>query len=173
MLRMSLGAALVIGMLAGCSGNAPQKAEEPKTPVPAQAAASQAPPSPPAATATPAEPPKAAAKKAAQKKPAPKPKADTGSPMDRFAKCLAEKDATMYGVFWCDHCREQKEKFGESFKYVKYVECVAPDAPRTLIPECKAQGIKHTPTWVFSDGEHVEGVMGIDQLAMKTHCKMP
>lgn len=93
--------------------------------------------------------------------------------MDRFAKCLAQKDATMYGVFWCDHCREQKEKFGESFKYVKYVECVNPDAPRTLIPECKAQGIKHTPTWVFSDGEHVEGIMGIDQLSMKTHCKMP
>jgi len=93
--------------------------------------------------------------------------------MDRFAKCLAEKGAVMYGVFWCEHCREQKEKFGDSFKYVKYVECVKPEAPRTLIPECKAQGITHTPTWIFADGEHVEGDMGLDRLAIKTHCKLP
>ncbi len=93
--------------------------------------------------------------------------------MDRFAKCLSDKGAVMYGVFWCDHCREQKEKFGDSFKYVNYVECVTQDKPRELIPECKAQGIKHTPTWIFPDGEHIEGVMQLDQLAMKTHCKMP
>ncbi len=93
--------------------------------------------------------------------------------MDRFAKCLTQKDATMYGVFWCDHCRDQKQKFGDSFKYVKYVECVTQDAPRTLTPECKAQGIKHTPTWIFADGTRVEGAQPLAELGRKTGCKAP
>ena len=31
---------------------------------------------------------------------------------DAFAKCLASKQAKMYGLYWCPHCQEQKEKFG-------------------------------------------------------------
>lgn len=171
MLRANLTAILLTAVLAGCSGNTSKPAQEAKgaTPPPAPPVAATSAPATDKGSAGPAQ---EAAKKP-PKKTEPNANAQTGSPMDRFAKCLAQKDATMYGVFWCDHCREQKEKFGDSFKYVKYVECVTPDAPRTLIPECKAQGIKHTPTWIFSDGEHIEGVMGIDQLAMKTQCKMP
>ena len=169
MRRILLLALLSLAAL-GCSSNQAAKSSDPA----AQPAASAASPAPtPVKETLPPGPVNAVKEPPAQKQPMTKAKAAAGSPMDRFAKCLAEKDATMYGVFWCDHCREQKEKFGESFKYVKYVECVTPDAPRTLIPECKAQGIKHTPTWIFSDGEHVEGVMGLDQLSMKTHCKLP
>jgi len=100
-------------------------------------------------------------------------KAPVGSPLARFAKCLTDQGATMYGVFWCEHCREQEELFGESFQYVHYVECVAPDAPRTLIPECKAQGIAHTPTWIFRDGSRLEGAQPLAALAEKTGCKAP
>ena len=42
---------------------------------------------------------------------------------DNFARCLAEKKAVMYGLYWCEHCAEQKELFGASFQYVPYVEC--------------------------------------------------
>ncbi len=177
---------LLLLLLAGCSGSAPQKSAGPTPAVaatPAAAAATPVPSPAPVETAKP-EAAKTAPIPAAPKadpNPTPKPakskasaaKAEPGSPMDRFAKCLAEQGAVMYGVFWCDHCRDQKEKFGDSFQYVKYIECVTPDAPKTLTAECKAQGIKHTPTWVFSDGERIEGVMGIDQLSMKTHCKLP
>jgi len=93
--------------------------------------------------------------------------------MDRFAKCLADKDAVMYGVFWCDHCREQKVAFGDSFKYVKYVECVASDAPRVLLPECRAQGITQTPTWIFPDGSKLVGAQALSALAEKSGCKAP
>ena len=42
---------------------------------------------------------------------------------DAFAKCLATKQTTMYGLYWCPHCIEQKEMFGDAFHYVPYVEC--------------------------------------------------
>ncbi|MBZ5647525.1 MAG: hypothetical protein LAN37_09910 [Acidobacteriia bacterium] len=172
-LLLLVSAAVLPYLVAGCSRDQRQKEKE-QPPTQVQAAKPDA--APAAVTSAPApadpQPAKAPAREPAKRKPhAAQP--ETGSPMDKFAKCLSEQGAAMYGVFWCDHCREQKEKFGDSFQYVKYVECVAPDAPKTLIPECKAQGIKHTPTWVFPDGEHIEGVMGIDQLAMKTHCKLP
>ena len=93
--------------------------------------------------------------------------------MDKLAKCLTDKGATMYGVFWCDHCREQKTAFGESFRYVNYVECVTPDKPRELTPECKAQGITHTPTWIFGNGTRLEGAQSLATLAAATGCKAP
>jgi len=31
---------------------------------------------------------------------------------DAFAKCLASKQAKMYGLYWCPHCIDQKEMFG-------------------------------------------------------------
>ncbi len=42
---------------------------------------------------------------------------------DGFAKCLASKQAKMYGLYWCPHCIEQKEMFGRAFQYVPYTEC--------------------------------------------------
>ena len=39
---------------------------------------------------------------------------------DAFAKCLATKQAKMYGLYWCPHCIEQKEMFGAAFHYVPY-----------------------------------------------------
>lgn len=41
---------------------------------------------------------------------------------DGFAKCLASKQAKMYGLYWCPHCADQKAMLGASFHYVPYVE---------------------------------------------------
>ena len=60
---------------------------------------------------------------------------------DAFAKCLTEKGLVMYGAEWCVHCKEQKALFGNSFQYVKYVEC--PDNTQL----CVAEGINGYPTW--------------------------
>lgn len=93
--------------------------------------------------------------------------------LDAFARCLAEKKATMYGAFWCSHCQEQKDLFGSSFQYVPYVECAMKGAPRTQTPACAMQGIRRYPTWIFSDGERRDKVQPLAELSKKTGCRLP
>jgi len=92
--------------------------------------------------------------------------------LDPFAKCLAQKKAVMYGAFTCPHCADQKELFGTSFQYVTYVECMVPDTHKET-DQCKALGIKHTPTWIFGDGSRLEGTLPLDKLSQQTGCKLP
>jgi thiol-disulfide isomerase/thioredoxin len=94
--------------------------------------------------------------------------------LDGFARCLGEKKAAMYGAFWCDHCREQKELFGDSAQYLPYVECVE-KGTRKIIEQCKALGIRRTPTWIFEQsGERLEGkVLSLQELSQKSGCKLP
>jgi hypothetical protein len=73
---------------------------------------------------------------------------------DKFAQCLNKKGASMYGAFWCPHCKEQKEKFGSSFLYVNYVECGVQTIPldRTKQTDaCKDKNIHRYPTWIFTE----------------------
>ncbi len=88
---------------------------------------------------------------------------------DKLARCLASKKVTMYGAFWCDHCKEQKELFGSSFRYIPYVECMI-EGTRKINEVCKEMGIRRTPTWIFPDGDRREGVVPLDQLAAKSGC---
>src|SRR5882672_9081840 len=67
---------------------------------------------------------------------------------DAFAKCLTSKQTKMYGLYWCPHCAEQKEKFGRSFQYVTYVEC-AVKGSNEAAPACQAAGVKLFPSWQF------------------------
>ena len=95
-----------------------------------------------------------------------------GSRLDSFAKCLAVKQAKMYGAYWCPHCAEQKEMFESSFQYVPYAECGVPGS-RDEAPACKDAGIKHFPTWQFANGERVEGTQLLPALAAKAGCDLP
>lgn len=61
---------------------------------------------------------------------------------DAFAKCLTQKGFTMYGAYWCPHCKDQKALFGDSFKYVNYVECTE----QTQL--CTDKGVQGFPTWI-------------------------
>lgn len=88
---------------------------------------------------------------------------------DAFAKCLAVKNAKMYGLYWCPHCLDQKKMFGESFHYVPYEEC-AIRGSRELAPACKAAGTAHFPSWQFNGGPLQEGVESMDELGAKTGC---
>jgi len=94
---------------------------------------------------------------------------------DKFAKCLATKQAKMYGLYWCPHCIEQKEMFGESFHYVAYVECAvkSPGGSSELQPECKIAGVKLFPSWQFGDEPPKEGVLSLEALSDKTGCSLP
>jgi len=91
---------------------------------------------------------------------------------DEFAKCLSTKQVKMYGLYWCPHCIEQKEKFGKAFQYVPYVEC-AIKGSRELTPECKAAGVKLFPSWQFGTNPPVEGIFPMQELSDKTGCSLP
>lgn len=93
--------------------------------------------------------------------------------LDAFARCLAEKKATMYGAFWCTHCKEQKDLFGSSFQHVPYVECAVTGAPRMQTPACAMQGVRRYPTWIFADGERRDKVQPLADLSKKTGCRLP
>ena len=91
---------------------------------------------------------------------------------DNFAKCLAAHQAKMYGLYWCPHCIEQKEKFGASFRYVPYVECAVKNSSE-LQPACKIAGAKLFPAWQFGVEPPKEGVLSLEALSDKTGCSLP
>jgi hypothetical protein len=92
--------------------------------------------------------------------------------LDTFAKCLAEKKATMYGSFLCPHCDDQRKLFGPSFRYVPYVECSMRGSRQMTFP-CMAAQIRFTPTWIFADGERRTGLQSLKDLSKKTGCELP
>lgn len=94
--------------------------------------------------------------------------------LDNFARCLSEKKAVMYGAFYCDHCKEQKDMFGDAAQYLPYVECIE-RGTRKETDQCKALGIRRTPTWIFEQsGQRVDGkVLSLQELSQKTGCKLP
>ena len=85
--------------------------------------------------------------------------------LDGFAKCLKSKGATMYGAEWCSHCQEQKKMFGDSFKYVNYVECPENQAL------CEQMGVTGYPTWIIN-GKHEEGAQSLEKLKELTGCSV-
>ena len=92
---------------------------------------------------------------------------------DSFARCLAGKNAKMYGLYWCPHCADQKHEFGSSFRYVPYVECASENDPHELTPACKAAGVKLFPSWQFGADPPKEGVLSLEALSDKTGCSLP
>lgn len=96
-----------------------------------------------------------------------KPPLVANSKFDDFAKCLASKNITMYGAAWCSHCQNEKKAFGDSFKYVPYIEC--PDEPQ----KCLNEGVTGYPTWVFPDGRKLIGEQGLEKLSQEGGCSFP
>jgi len=84
-----------------------------------------------------------------------------------FAQCLAEKELTMYGAEWCTHCKAEKALFGESFKYVPYVEC--PENEKL----CLDKGVEGYPTWITKSGEKYVGEQGLKRISEISECPLP
>jgi len=91
-------------------------------------------------------------------------------PGDEFAKCLTQNGAKMYGAFWCPHCSDQKEEFGDDFQHITYIECSKPDKSQTEF--CTEAGITSYPTWEFADGSREVGKLSFSALAEKTGCEL-
>ena len=96
----------------------------------------------------------------------------TSAPLkyDNFAQCLSNSGVKMYGTFWCTYCEKQKAMFGDSWKYIKYIECSLPDRSGQT-EECNKAGITAYPTWEFSDGRF-EGFETFEQLSQHSNCKL-
>ena len=86
-----------------------------------------------------------------------------------FANCLTEHNVSMYGAFWCTHCADQKNLFGDSWNLVKYTECSTPDG-KSKTQECKDAGIESYPTWQFGDGTRYVGPLTLEELSTRTGC---
>lgn len=97
---------------------------------------------------------------------------DTPGELDSFAQCLTDSGAVMYGAYWCGHCQNQKEMFGNSWDEVNYVECDArgDNANPGL---CAEKGIRGYPTWIFGDGTVSSGAKPLSVLAAQTGCELP
>lgn len=87
--------------------------------------------------------------------------------LDAFAQCLSEKGITMYGADWCPHCQNEKKAFGDSFKYVSYVEC--PKNPKL----CLSAGVDGYPTWILKNGTRLVGEQGLERLSEVSGCALP
>tara|TARA_Y100000310_G_C20665617_1_gene807316 strand:- start:566 stop:1048 length:483 start_codon:yes stop_codon:yes gene_type:complete len=90
---------------------------------------------------------------------------------DDFARCLTNSGAKEYGAYWCSSCQQQKALFGRSFENINYIECSLPNqGGQNEI--CNDAGIESYPTWEFSDGEKVSGVMSLERLGAITGCEL-
>lgn len=82
--------------------------------------------------------------------------------IDQIAQCMWQKWVKMYGTESCWHCIDQKELFGDSFKYINYVDCAkTPDV---------CSNIEWTPTREFPGWELLLGKQMISTLAEKAWC---
>ncbi len=91
---------------------------------------------------------------------------------DQFAQCLGEQGLKFYGAFWCPHCNDQKEMFGNSAKHLPYIECSTANR-RGQLNVCEDAGITAYPTWHFPNGEEVTGVLSFEALSEKSGCALP
>lgn len=89
---------------------------------------------------------------------------------DDFAKCLTDNEVKIYGAYWCPHCKNQKEMFGDSWKYVDYIECSLPNN-QGQTSTCKQADIKGYPTWEFKDGERLSGELSFEILSEESGCE--
>ncbi len=87
----------------------------------------------------------------------------TISPERGLADHLTATGAKMYGAFWCPHCADQKEMFGDAVDAVNYIEC-DPEGENAQPQQCSDAGIEGYPTWEVN-GELYPGVRSLEELA--------
>lgn len=81
-----------------------------------------------------------------------------------LAEHLQRIGAKMYGAYWCPHCHDQKQLFGQAAAAkLTYIECDR--AGQNAQPErCQAAGITGYPTWEIK-GELFSGTQSLTELA--------
>jgi hypothetical protein len=81
-----------------------------------------------------------------------------------LAKHLKSVGAKMYGAYWCPHCHEQLQLFGQkAVTQLPYIEC-AEDGKNARPDLCKAAKIEGYPTWKIK-AKTYEGTQTLVELA--------
>lgn len=81
-----------------------------------------------------------------------------------LAKHLKSVGAKMYGAYWCPHCHEQLQLFGQqAATQLPYVEC-AEDGKNARPDLCEAAKIEGYPTWKIK-GKTYLGAQPLKDLA--------
>lgn len=96
---------------------------------------------------------------------APPPVTTTSGPSEiALAQHLSQTGAKVYSAYWCPHCHEQKELFGQqAAAQLPYVEC-DPVGQNTQADLCKTKEIKGYPTWEIN-GQLYSGALSLQRLA--------
>lgn len=86
------------------------------------------------------------------------------------ARCLTDKGVTMYGAYWCSHCAEQKQQFGDDVQFITYQECddSGKGGDRKA---CLDAGVTSYPTWSFPGQGNLVGTNPIFVLAKLANCE--
>ena len=85
----------------------------------------------------------------------------------KFAKFLTDNNFKMYSAYWCPHCHDQKQLFGEkAVNELTVVEC-AQDGKDNQYKLCKEKQIEGFPSWEIN-GEIYSGVKDLNDLAIMT-----
>ncbi|GAB4431398.1 MAG: hypothetical protein D6742_10390 [Cyanobacteria bacterium J069] len=90
-----------------------------------------------------------------------------------LARHLKSVGARMFGAYWCPHCHDQKQLFGQpAVTEFTYVEC-APDGANSQTDLCKATPqITGYPTWEIN-GQFYSGTQTLEQLAQASGYQGP
>ena len=91
---------------------------------------------------------------------------------DNFAVCLKNKGFVYYGSYTCPACTYQNDLFGDSKKYLNYVECGDIHDGDPWYKICVDKEIHATPTWFFPDGKKREGVLSLETLEKESGCSL-
>ncbi len=103
------------------------------------------------------------------------PESSKETDLDDFARCLADKGATLYAHESCSHCQDQKSLFGDAVEYLNQVECANESGgwTQTCIDVLENLGEQAgVPTWIFKDGSYLKGKQSLETLAQKTGCPL-
>ena len=81
-----------------------------------------------------------------------------------LAQHLRRIGAKMYGAYWCEHCREQREMFGrEAYDLIEYVEC-SKYGVNGRMDLCRKRHVPGYPTWEVG-GRLYPGEHSLEELA--------
>jgi uncharacterized membrane protein len=90
-----------------------------------------------------------------------------------LARHLKAVDAKMYGAYWCPHCHDQKELFGQqAAAEIPYIEC-APDGRNSQTALCQSvEQLKGFPSWEVK-GQFLSGAQSLETLALASEYTGP
>lgn len=92
---------------------------------------------------------------------------------DELAQCLTEKGVKMYSSSSCSVCTKTKNIFGDSFQYIKEIEC-NPKEKNNQRELCIEKGVHGFPTWILEPNEVEQkrqaGFLSIDDLKEFAEC---